>query len=47
MPLINNISEVPRARASVSVLKTDNGENPENPGGGKFEKHADEMHMMA
>ena len=36
MPLIKYISEVPRARASVSGLRTENGENLENPNGYKF-----------
>ena len=34
--LYNNISEVPRARASVSGLGMDNGENRGNPNGCKF-----------
>src|SRR3954470_1627801 len=35
-----------RARASVVGLRTDKGENSENPGGCKFRKHDDAMRMM-
>ena len=34
--LLTNISEVPRARASVSGLRTDNGESREDLNGYKF-----------
>ena len=37
---------MPRARASVSGLRTDKGRNWENPGECKFRKHDDAMHMM-
>ena len=38
---------MPRARASVSGLRTDNGENRgENPDGCRFWKHDDAKHMM-
>ena len=37
---------MPRARASVSGLRTDNGKNSENPDECKFWKHDDAMHMM-
>src|SRR3954468_9247056 len=35
-----------RARASVVGLRTDKGENSENPDGCKFRKHDDAMRMM-
>ena len=37
---------MPRARASVVGLRTDNGRNWGNPDGCKFWKHDDAMHMM-
>ena len=42
----NTISDMPRARASVVGLKTDNGEDGETWTDASFEKHADAMHMM-
>src|SRR3954466_5341616 len=38
---------MPRARASVIGLRTDKGENSENPDGCKFRKYDDAMRMMA
>ena len=37
---------MPRARASVSGLRTDNGRKWGKPNGSKFWKHDDAMHMM-
>ena len=37
---------MPRARASVVGLRTDNRRNWGNPDGCKFQKHDDAMHMM-
>src|SRR3954471_16437494 len=37
---------MPRARASVVGLRTDKGENSENPDGCMFRKHDDAMRMM-
>src|SRR3954467_14529338 len=37
---------MPRARASVVGLRTDKGENSENPDRCKFRKHDDVMRMM-
>ena len=37
---------MPRAHASVSGLRTDNGENWETRTNASFEKHDDAMHMM-
>ena len=37
---------MPRARASVAGLRTDNRRNWGNPDGGRFWKHDDAMHIM-
>ena len=37
---------MPRARASVVGLRTDNGENEETGTDASFEKHDDAMHMV-
>ena len=44
--LKNTFSNVPRARASVSGLRTDNGRNGETRADASFEKHDDAIHMM-